>query len=181
MGLSQAEVIDVYKRQECVLTLNYVNSGKTEVGNVEATVEGAGVDATARTQYVGNIAAGSNGSIVFALTPNREGKLKVTLKVSYEDPNLQPRTLEFPVELTASEAALEPEFDIPEEEGKLPLPLPLLILIPAAILAAGAALLLLRRRALQKADEASADDWGTGAWDNDAWKQDEWAANNPEV
>lgn len=167
--------------EECVLTLNYVNRGKTEVGNVEATVEGDGVDATARTQYVGNIAAGSNGSIGFALTPNREGKLKVTLKVSYEDPNLQPRTLEFPVELTASEAALEPEFDMPEEEGKLPLPLPLLILIPAAILAAGAALLLLRRRALQKADEASADDWGTGAWDNDAWKQDEWDDNNPEV
>ena len=170
--------------EECVLTLNYVNRGKTEVGNVEATVEGDGVDATARTQYVGNIAAGSNGSIGFALTPNREGKLKVTLKVSYEDPNLQPRTLEFPVELTASEAALEPEFDIPEEEGKLPLPLPLLILIPAAILAAGAALLLMRRRALHKEDEAPADDWGTGAWDNDAWNQDDrdnWDGQGPEV
>ena len=170
--------------EECVLTLNYVNRGKTEVGNVEATVEGDGVDATARTQYVGNIAAGSSGSIGFALTPNREGKLKVTLKVSYEDPNLQPRTLEFPVELTASEAALEPEFDIPEEEGKLPLPLPLLILIPAAILAAGAALLLMRRRALHKEDEAPADDWGTGAWDNDAWNQDDrdnWDGQGPEV
>lgn len=86
-----------------MLTLNYVNRGKTEVSNVEAAVEGDGVDATARTQYVGNIAAGSSGSIGFALTPNRSGPVKVTLKVSYEDPNLQPQTLEFPVELTAAE------------------------------------------------------------------------------
>ena len=54
-----------------MLTLNYVNRGKVEVSNVEATVEGDGVDAAARTQFVGNIAAGSSGNIGFALTPNR--------------------------------------------------------------------------------------------------------------
>lgn len=162
--------------EECVLTLNYVNRGKTEVGNVEATVEGDGVDVTARTQYVGNIAAGANGSIGFALTPNRSGPLKVTLKVSYEDPNLQPQTLEFPVELTAADGPedADPDLDLPEDAGTGPsFPWPVLLLIPAAGLAAGA-VVLLRRRGLRKEDAAAQpDDWGIGAWDNEAWDEED--------
>lgn len=161
--------------EECVLTLNYVNRGKTEVGNVEATVEGDGVDVAARTQYVGNITAGTSGSIGFALTPNQAGKVKVVLKVSYEDPNLQSRTLEFPVELNAAEGMLEPDLDLPEEEEKAAFPLPLLFLLPIALLAGGITALLMRRRALRgKKVPAKREDWGTGAWDNDAWSEDAW-------
>lgn len=163
--------------EECVLTLNYVNRGKTEVSNVEAAVEGDGVDATARTQYVGNIAAGSSGSIGFALTPNRSGPVKVTLKVSYEDPNLQPQTLEFPVELTAAEGADDGDLgmDVPEEDaGGFKFPWPVLLVIPAAGLVAGAVVLIRRRKALAEVDnDPNRDDWGTGAWDNDAWDEED--------
>lgn len=163
--------------EECVLTLNYVNRGKTEVSNVEAAVEGDGVDATARTQYVGNIAAGSSGSIGFALTPNRSGPVKVTLKVSYEDPNLQPQTLEFPVELTAAEGADDADLgmDVPEEDaGGFKFPWPVLLVIPAAGLVAGAVVLIRRRKALAEVDNGpNRDDWGTGAWDNDAWDEED--------
>lgn len=168
--------------EECVLTLNYVNRGKTEVSNVEAVVEGDGVDATARSQFVGNIAAGATGSIGFALTPNRAGPVKVTLKVSYEDPNLESRTLEFPVELTAAEGLDDADLgmDVPEEaEEGFKFPWPVLLVLPAAGLIAGA-VVLLRRRALAKTEEGSdwdkardPDDWGTGAWDNTAWNDDD--------
>lgn len=168
--------------EECVLTLNYVNRGKTEVSNVEAVVEGDGVDATARSQFVGNIAAGATGSIGFALTPNRAGSVKVTLKVSYEDPNLESRTLEFPVELTAAEGFDDADLgmDVPEEaEEGFKFPWPVLLVLPAAGLIAGA-VVLLRRRALAKTEEGSdwdkardPDDWGTGAWDNTAWNDDD--------
>ena len=168
--------------EECVLTLNYVNRGKTEVSNVEAVVEGDGVDVAARNQFVGNIAAGATGSIGFALTPNQAGTLKVTLKVSYEDPNLESRTLEFPVELTANEGADDSDLgmDVPEEaEEGFKFPWPVLLVIPAAGLIAGA-VVLIRRRALANTKEGSdwdksrdPDDWGTGAWDNAAWSDDE--------
>ena len=168
--------------EECVLTLNYVNRGKTEVSNVEAVVEGDGVDVAARNQFVGNIAAGATGSIGFALTPNQAGPLKVTLKVSYEDPNLESRTLEFPVELTAAEGLDDADLgmDVPEEaEEGFKFPWPVLLVIPAGGLIAGA-VVLIRRRALANTEEGSdwdkardPDDWGTGAWDNTAWNDDD--------
>lgn len=168
--------------EECVLTLNYVNRGKTEVSNVEAVVEGDGVDVAARNQFVGNIAAGATGSIGFALTPNQTGPVKVTLKVSYEDPNLESRTLEFPVELTAAEGLDDADLgmDVPEEaEGGFKFPWPVLLVIPAGGLIAGA-VVLIRRRALANTEEGSdwdkardPDDWGTGAWDNTAWNDDQ--------
>lgn len=168
--------------EECVLTLNYVNRGKTEVSNVEAVVEGDGVDVAARNQFVGNIAAGATGSIGFALTPNQAGPVKVTLKVSYEDPNLESRTLEFPVELTAAEGLDDSDLgmDVPEEaEEGFKFPWPVLLVIPAGGLIAGA-VVLIRRRALANTEEGSdwdkardPDDWGTGAWDNTAWNDDD--------
>lgn len=168
--------------EECVLTLNYVNRGKTEVSNVEAVVEGDGVDVAARNQFVGNIAAGATGSIGFALTPNQAGPVKVTLKVSYEDPNLESRTLEFPVELIAAEGLDDSDLgmDVPEEaEGGFKFPWPVLLVIPAGGLIAGA-VVLIRRRALANTEEGSdwdkardPDDWGTGAWDNTAWNDDD--------
>ena len=160
--------------EECVLTLNYVNRGKTEVSNVEAVVAGDGVDAAARTQFVGNIAAGASGNVGFALTPNRSGKLKVTLKISYEDPNLEARTLEFPVELSVAEEELPVDLDEPaEEEPGFRFPWPVLGLIPAAGLVAGAVVLLRRRSRKGSGKSADTNDWGTGAWDNNAWDDDE--------
>ena len=159
--------------EECVLTLNYVNRGKTEVSNVEAVVAGDGVDAAARTQFVGNIAAGASGNVGFALTPNRSGKLKVTLKISYEDPNLEARTLEFPVELSVAEEELPVDLDEPVEEPGFRFPWPVLGLIPAASLVAGAVVLLRRRSRKGSGKPADTNDWGTGAWDNNAWDDDE--------
>lgn len=142
--------------EECVLTLNYVNRGKTDVSNVEAAVEGEGFDAAARTQYVGNITAGTSGSIGFALTPNQAGKVKVLLKVTYEDPNLQPQTREFPVELTVEEDALPDDMPADDMPAEKPFPWPLLALIPLGGVIAGAVVVLRRGGKGKRVDPAPA-------------------------
>ena len=43
--------------------MDYVNKGKGDVSNVEASVEGDGITATQAKQYVGNVASGASGSI----------------------------------------------------------------------------------------------------------------------
>lgn len=152
--------------EELVLTLNYVNRGKTEVSNVEATAVGEGFDAPTKTQYVGNISAGSSGSVGFALTPNEAGKLKLVLKVTYEDPNLQPQTKEFPVELTVSEAPdldFDPDLDAAGEEG-FSFPWPVLLVIPAGLLIAGVVLAVRKKRAAAQEQPVEASGWEN--WDS---------------
>ena len=91
--------------QETTVTLEYVNKGKGDIANVEATMEGEGFDATMKTQYVGNVASGATGSIGYAFTPTASGELNATLKVSYEDSDGQSKTKEFPVKLSVADAA----------------------------------------------------------------------------
>lgn len=156
--------------EELVLTLNYVNRGKTDVSNVEAVIEGEGFESPTKNQYVGNISAGTSGSVGFALTPTDAGKLKVVLKVTYEDPNLQQQTKEFPVELTVSESAA-PDFDLDLEGMDEPqgpsFPWPVLGVIPAAGILAGIVVVIRRKRAAAKAAPApEAENAAWEDWDN---------------
>jgi hypothetical protein len=109
--------------EETVLTLAYVNKGRGDISNVEAVVEGDGVDTPARTQYLGNIIAGGSGNIGFALTPNQEGEIPLTLKIAYENADQQLVTPEFPVTLQAEEPPMleETDFEEPEASGGHPL------------------------------------------------------------
>lgn len=91
--------------EETSLTMDYVNKGKTEVSNVEATISGD-VDSYNSFVRVGNIPSGKSGTIAFAVTPMLEGDNKATITVSYEDANgdVQERTFE----TTLSAMAMEP-------------------------------------------------------------------------
>ena len=83
--------------EEAEVLLSYVNKGKDDLANLEATVEGDGISTPARTQYLGNVTAGTNGNIGFAITPEQEGDLKLVLKISYENGDQQVQTKEFPI------------------------------------------------------------------------------------
>lgn len=72
--------------EETSLTLDYVNKGKTEVSNVEATISGD-VDSYNSLVRVGNIPSGKSGTIAFAVTPMLEGDNKAVITVTYEDAN----------------------------------------------------------------------------------------------
>ena len=148
--------------EETELLLTYVNKGKDDLANLEATVEGEGVDTPARTQYLGNVTAGANGNIGFALTPNTEGDVKVVLKISYENADQQIQTREFPVILHVT--APPPPEDFPDDfdpdmgEGGFPW----LIVGPVVgvvVLAGAAGLLLWKKKKGSKPDDSSWDDW----------------------
>lgn len=147
--------------EEFEITMSYMNKGKDDIANLEATVEGDGVETPARTQYLGNVTAGTNGNIGFALTPSREGETKIVLKISYENADQQVQVREFPLTLKAEEfipPADFPDEDFTTEENQFPW--------MWAAVGGGAGgllllLLLLHRRKTKKAVQAESwDNWG---------------------
>lgn len=111
--------------EETSLTMDYVNKGKTEISNVEATISGD-VDSYNSFVRVGNIPSGKSGTIAFAVTPMLEGDNKAVITVSYEDANGEVKERVF--ETTLSAMAMEPfnpdEWEEPpypvEEESSFP-------------------------------------------------------------
>ena len=98
--------------EETSLTMDYVNKGKTEVSNVEATISGD-VDSYNSFVRVGNIPSGKSGTIAFAVTPMLEGDNTAIITVTYEDANGDVKERVF--ETTLSAMAMEP-FDPGEWE-----------------------------------------------------------------
>jgi len=86
--------------EEATITMAYVNKGKGDISNVEASIEGDGITSTQATQYIGNVASGASGSIGFAFTPNEATETEAKLRVTYEDSDGQSQTKEFPVKFT---------------------------------------------------------------------------------
>lgn len=146
--------------EETALTLAYVNKGRGDISNVEAVVEGDGVDTPARTQYLGNIIAGGSGNIGFALTPNQEGEIPLTLKISYENADQQLVTREFPVTLKAEEPPMveETDFEEPEQGGGFPW-LAVVLVIAGAGAGGGALWLRKRKKKAEAVTDGSWEDW----------------------
>ncbi len=157
--------------QENTVTMEYVNKGKGDIANVEATMEGEGFDATMKTQYVGNVASGATGTIGYAFTPHASGELKTTLKVTYEDSDGQTKTKEFPLTMSVADA---PAADQPGASdsvegrgGDRGLPVPAYVAIAVGVVAVIVVIVLLvRRRRKQKAKKNDIDedwdDWSEG-------------------
>ena len=157
--------------QENTVTMEYVNKGKGDIANVEATMEGEGFDATMKTQYVGNVASGATGTIGYAFTPHASGELKTTLKVTYEDSDGQTKTKEFP--LAIPETDMQPMDDSgmadPNMEQNANQGLPVLVYVVIVVIAVViivVIVLLVRRRRKQKAKKNDIDedwdDWSEG-------------------
>lgn len=157
--------------QENTVTMEYVNKGKGDIANVEATMEGESFDATMKTQYVGNVASGATGTIGYAFTPHASGELKTTLKVTYEDSDGQTKTKEFPLTMSVADA---PAADQPGASdsvegrgGDRGLPVPAYVAIAVGVVAVIVVIVLLvRRRRKQKAKKNDIDedwdDWSEG-------------------
>lgn len=155
---------DIYAGSEVALSLAYVNKGKSEVSNVEATLEGEGVETPARTQYLGNIAAGASGNIGFALTPSQPGDVKLTLRITYEDANQKVQTREFPITLSAGE---QPVIENPDPGMEEPAPSGgarwIWTAAAAAVIAAAATVVAIRKKKAAASADAAAADWDD--WD----------------
>ncbi|NMM98745.1 COG1361 S-layer family protein [Bifidobacterium olomucense] len=166
--------------EETTITLDYVNKGKGDISNVEATMEGEGFDATMKTQYVGNVASGTTGSIGYAFTPQASGELDAKLKVTYEDSDGQSKTKEFPVKLTVSDpmpvddgTAVDPNMEMDANQG---LPWWVWAVVAVIAIAVIAVLTLLVRRKRKKKAQSDIDeewdDWSAVNSSSEAGKDD---------
>lgn len=148
--------------EEGEITLAYVNKGRADIGNLEAQLVGEGFESPAKVQYLGNVAAGTSGSIGFALTPEAAGKLDLTVKVTYEDADLQVQTKEFPLSLTVEEGMPDIDFTVDDADAAPSRPAWLPIIpATAALAAAGGTAFFLVKRLRRKAagDDPVADAW----------------------
>lgn len=170
---------NIQSGEETLISLSYVNKGKAEVSNVEATLEGD-VEAVAKVQYLGNFEPGKSGSIGFAFTPQEPGKTDITLKIQYEDSSQEIHTLTFPLTLDVQEPMMdfEGELDFADAptEGKHSV---WLFVIPGILVLAGAGgwFYLKKRRSHKKADETNLD-WND--WEDETDAQGWNSSENPE-
>ncbi|WP_240541094.1 COG1361 S-layer family protein [Bifidobacterium colobi] len=161
--------------QETTITMEYVNKGKGDIANVEATMEGDGFDATMKNQYVGNVASGATGSIGYAFTPAAAGELNATMKVTYEDSDGQSKTKEFPVKLTVEDA---PVMDDTAVDGMAVEPAGPAVPVWAWIVGAVVLMVLIvvivvlvrrrRKKKMKSAIDDEWDDWAEGSAKGDA-------------
>ncbi|KFI98781.1 hypothetical protein [Bifidobacterium stellenboschense] len=150
---------------ETTITMDYVNKGKGDIANVEASIEGDGLETTVKTQYVGNVASGANGSIGFAFTPTQSGAIEAKLHVAYEDSDGHAQSKEFPVTIEAAEPAPTPD----DMGATVEEPQPAVPWWAVALVAGGIVLLVVvvvalvvrrrRRKRKAKADAADDEDW----------------------
>ena len=150
---------------ETTISMNYVNKGKSDVANVEASIEGEGIEATNAKQYVGNVASGATGSIGFAFTPTTAGEINAKLRVTYEDPDGKTQTKEFPITISASDAApttpgddVTMPDDTTDQQG---IPSWVWIVVVTVIIAVIVVTITLMKRRTKKAKQADIDE----AWD----------------
>ena len=129
--------------------MEYVNKGKGDVSNVEASIEGDGITATQATQYIGNVASGASGSIGFAFTADAAGEYDAKLKVTYEDADGQQQTKESPVKITVSEAPApaDPGMDVdPQENQGIPTWVWIVVAVAVVAVIAIVVVVVVRRR-----------------------------------
>ena len=160
--------------EESTISMEYVNKGKGDVSNVEASIEGDGITATQATQYIGNVASGASGSIGFAFTADAAGEYDAKLKVTYEAADGQQQTKESPVKITVSEAPApaDPGMDVDPQENQ-GIPTWVWIVVAVAVVAVIAIVVVVVVRRRKKAKKAAEDDdWDWDPSDSHAGADD---------
>lgn len=110
------------------VTLSYVNKGKRELGNLEARLTGTNIGSESY-QYLGNLNAGSEGSVDFDITPDAAGTISGIITLTYEDANGKIQTVSKDFTATAEEysdpwGGMDPgmEEPMPDESQQTGLP-----------------------------------------------------------
>ena len=153
---------------ETTITLNYVNKSKTEMSNVEATVAGD-LTTSAATQTVGNVEAGKNGTIAFAVTPNEAGDCNYTVTVTYEDGNGDEKERVFTGTMSVQEAYIDDGSDYVDdgsdgtEDQSSGIPWWVFVIIAVVVIVA--AIVILKKRKAAKLAKKEQELWDS--WDDE--------------
>ena len=109
---------EISANEETAISIPYVNKGKTTVSNVEARLK-TEMASEETYKFLGNVEAGTSGTIDFFVTPPKEGKHKAKILVTYEDVSGNEKTVEKEVELTAAQGNPD-EFSEGSMDGVMP-------------------------------------------------------------
>ena len=149
------------------VTLSYVNKGKNPIGNLEARLTGTNLGGESY-QYLGNLNAGTEGSVDFDITPDAVGNISGIITLNYEDASGNPRTISKDFTATAEEVNYEdampdydPSMDEPQQTG-MPVWGWVLIVVCVGVVVAVVVVVIVRKRKKAKAlaalDEDSDED-----------------------
>lgn len=149
------------------VTLSYVNKGKNPIGNLEARLTGTNLGGESY-QYLGNLNAGTEGSVDFDITPDAAGNISGIITLNYEDASGNPRTISKDFAATAEEVNYDdampdydPSMDEPQQTG-MPVWGWVLIVVCAGVVVAVVVVVIVRKRKKAKAlaalDEDSDED-----------------------
>ena len=149
------------------VTLSYVNKGKNPIGNLEARLTGTNLGSESY-QYLGNLNAGTEGSVDFDITPDAAGNISGIIPLNYEDASGNPRTISKAFTATAEEVNYEdampdydPSMDEPQQTG-MPVWGWVLIVVCVGVVVAVVVVVIVRKRKKAKAlaalDEDSDED-----------------------
>lgn len=149
------------------VTLSYVNKGKNPIGNLEARLTGTNLGGESY-QYLGNLNAGTEGSVDFDITPDAAGSISGVITLNYEDASGNPRTISKDFTATAEEMNYDdfmpdydPSMDEPQQTG-MPIWGWVLIVVCVGVVIAVIVIVVVRKRKKAKAlaalDEDSNED-----------------------
>lgn len=117
----------IYVGETTSVTVNFVNKGKNPISNLEASITGENLGVDVSQQYIGNIAAGSENSVDFDLTPQQAGEISGTITLTYEAGDGTTKTLTQDFSATVQDmpvyedpGMIDPGMVEPEPTGGMP-------------------------------------------------------------
>lgn len=87
---------EIFMGEENNLSVNFVNKSRTEIYNLSAKLNCEGLSNNGEEQYLGNLASGTTSSADFYIKGNEKGELVGEVIITYEDTNMNQRTVSVP-------------------------------------------------------------------------------------
>ena len=140
--------------EEGYISVTFVNKGKTSINNLSAEISGDNLANPGQSQFVGNIAAGTENSVDFDIAAVQAGTITGVITLSYEDSTGAAKTLTSNYSITVNEmpamddpGMMDPGMMEPTEGGGgLPVGVIVVIVIAAAAVIAIVVRIVLKKR-----------------------------------
>ena len=145
------------------VTLTDVNKGKNAISNLEARLTGSNLGAGGY-QYLGNLNAGTEGSVDFDIVPDAAGTVSGVITLSYEDASGNPQTISKDFSVSAEEMNMDDSYydpsmdDVQPEQTGMPVWAWVLIGVCGAVVIIVIVVVVVRKRKKAKALAALEED-----------------------
>lgn len=86
----------IFIGEENNLSVNFVNKSRTDIYNLSAKLNCEALSNNGEEQYLGNLSSGTTSSADFYITANDKGEIVGEVIITYEDTNMNQRTVSVP-------------------------------------------------------------------------------------